>query len=325
MSLNMSLINKLFGSHLTATQAEVERSETLLNRDGLIPIEDEPGHRGALELWRRHCQRADSSQASMLTAVRKLLELPSCGLQGALDGLTETTPRLAWIRPADIWFATGADFPYHCTVEDLAQLASNLITEQAHPHGMAMIHGFDYWLRTVPAPHGLLHQVSQNGNYRTVAIKAAGFPVAFGHTVRHDGPWELSCSSFPLVMSDTVRAYLRLLLRAGLLTKPQRGRHGISFGANSCASLLLVAGTVEDTLRSVATYEQFYGRCEAWPDWLRDRDLLTELLNRELLTMESYDDLTVFSQVVGQWPPPVAAKWKLLLQRLAPGRARLDP
>ena len=27
MSLNMSLINKLFGSHLTATQSEVERAE----------------------------------------------------------------------------------------------------------------------------------------------------------------------------------------------------------------------------------------------------------------------------------------------------------
>jgi hypothetical protein len=29
--------------------------------------------------------------------------------------------------------------------------------------------------------------------------------------------------------------------------------------------------------------------------------------------MKSYNDLTVFSQVVGQWPPPVAAKWKLLM------------
>ena len=115
MSLNMSLINKLFGSHLTATQSEVERAETLLNRDGLIPVEDDSGHRGALELWRRHCQHADSSQASMLTAVRKLLQLPSCGLQGAFDGLTETTPRLAWIRPADIWFITSDDFPYNCT------------------------------------------------------------------------------------------------------------------------------------------------------------------------------------------------------------------
>ena len=189
---------------------------------------------------------------------------------------------------------------------------------------MARVLGPDYWLRTVAAPHGL-HQVSQNGNHRTVAIKAAGFPVALAHTVRDDGPWELSRSSFPLVMSRKVRAYLRLLLRAGLLTKPQRGRHGINFEANSCANLLLVAGTVEDTLRNVATYEQFYGRCEAWPNWLRDRDHLTELLNRELLSMDSYNDLTIFSQVVGQWPPPVASRLKLLMMRLAPGGARLDP
>jgi hypothetical protein len=64
--------------------------------------------------------------------------------------------------------------------------------------------------------------------------------------------------------------------------------------ANRSANLLL-ADTVEETLRNVATYEQFYGRCEAWPDWLRDRDHLTELLNRELLTMDSYNDLTVFT------------------------------
>jgi hypothetical protein len=60
-------------------------------------------------------------------------------------------------------------------------------------------------------------------------------------------------------------------------------------------------------------------------DWLRDREELTELLNRELLTMDRYNDLTVYSQVVGQWPPPVAAKWKLLMLRLAPGGARLGP
>jgi hypothetical protein len=200
----------------------------------------------------------------MLTAVRKLLELPSCGLQGAFDGLMETIPRLAWIRPADIWFVTSDDFPYHFAVEGLAQLASNLITEQADPYGMARILGYDYWLRTVPAPHGVLHQVSQNGNHRTVAIEAAGFPVALAQIVRYDGPWELSPAPWQPWVSKTVRAYMRLLLRAGLLTKPQRGRDGINFETDKWANLLL-SGTVEDTLSNVATYEQFYGRCEAWP------------------------------------------------------------
>jgi hypothetical protein len=81
---------------------------------------------------------------------------------------------------------------------------------------------------------------------------------------------------------------------------------------------------VEDTLRNVAAYEEFYGRCEAWPNWLRDRNLLTELLNRELLTIESYNDLTFFSQVAGQWPPPAISKWKLFMLRHAPGGARID-
>ena len=37
---------KLFARDLTATQADVERAETLLNRDGLIPVEEDSGHRG---------------------------------------------------------------------------------------------------------------------------------------------------------------------------------------------------------------------------------------------------------------------------------------
>lgn len=43
-----------------------------LNRDGLIPIDDESGHRGASELWRRHCQRAEFSRAAMLPVVHRL-------------------------------------------------------------------------------------------------------------------------------------------------------------------------------------------------------------------------------------------------------------
>lgn len=131
----MGTSSKLFARQLTASQADVERAETLLSRDGLISVEDEAGHRGALELWRRHCQRAASSR-SMLAAVRNLLELPSCSFQRAFYGLRETG-LLAWVRPADIWFTTGADFPYHFTVEGLAQLASNLIAEQGDPNGMA--------------------------------------------------------------------------------------------------------------------------------------------------------------------------------------------
>jgi hypothetical protein len=77
-------------------------------------------------------------------------------------------------------------------------------------------------------------------------------------------------------------------------------------------------------LRNVAAYEQFYGRCEAWPNWLRDRDLLTDLLDRELPTMDSYNDLTMFSQVIGQWPPPLEARWKLLLKRVMRTGVRLD-
>ena len=180
----------------------------------------------------------------MLAAVRKLLELPRCNLDRGLFGLRETT-RLAWVRLTDILITPWSNFPYHRSVEGLARLASSLITEQADPNGMARILGDNYWVSTVAAPHGLLHDVSVNGNHRTAAIKAAGFPVALVHTTRYDGPWEFP----PLeAQSRTVRVFLRLLFRAGLLSKPHRGRDGISAEASSWANLLF-ADTVAETLR----------------------------------------------------------------------------
>ena len=314
----MGTSSKLFARHLTATQAEVERVEALLNRDGLIPVDDESGHRGALELWRRHCQRADSSRPSMVTAVRKLLEVPGSNFGRGFDGLRETN-RLAWVRPADILFSSN--LPYHFTVDGLAQLASNLITEQGDPEGMARILGDDYWVDTVAAPHGLLHDVSQNGNHRTVAIRAAGLPVALVHTTRYDGPWGFPPLEF---RSGTVIVFLRLLFRAGLLTKPQRSRRGINAEAIDWANLLF-ADTAAETLKNVAAYEQLYGRCEAWPDWLRDRARMRELLDRELLSIERYSGLAYYSQVIGQWPPPVASRLNLLMLRLGRAGTRLDP
>jgi hypothetical protein len=237
------------------------------------------------------------------------------------DGLRETT-RLAWVRPADIWFTTGSDFPYHHSVEGLAQLASNLISEQGDPRCMARILGDDFWVDTVAAPHGLLHDVTVNGNHRTVAIKAAGFPVALVHTTRYDGPWELPPAEW---RSGTVRVFLRLLFREGLLTHPRQGRDAYNAEANGWANLLF-ADKVSETLRNVAAYEQLYGRCEAWPDWLRDRDRLRELLDRELLSIERYSGLTYYSQVIGQWPPPPASRSNLFMLRLLRrAGTRLDP
>jgi hypothetical protein len=81
---------------------------------------------------------------------------------------------------------------------------------------------------------------------------------------------------------------------------------------------------VAETLRNVAAYEQLYGRCDVWPDWLRDRDRLRELLDRELLSIDRYSGLTFYSQVIGQWPPPVAGRLNLLMLRLWRSGSRLD-
>jgi hypothetical protein len=63
-------------------------------------------------------------------------------------------------------------------------------------------------------------------------------------------------------------AYLRLLFRAGLLANFREVEAGGVAEANHWANLLL-ADTAAETSSNVAAYEQLYGRCEAWPGWLR--------------------------------------------------------
>jgi hypothetical protein len=88
--------------------------------------------------------------------------------------------------------------------------------------------------------------------------------------------------------------------------------------------MILGSALYRPRLRSAAgAFSQPVNRL-AWPNWLRDRNLLTDLLNRELLTMDTYNDLTRFSQVAGKWPPPVAARWNLLMLRLTRTGFRLD-
>ena len=53
----------------------------------------------------------------------------------------------------------------------------------------------------------------------------------------------------------------------------------------------------------MGAYEDLYGRCEAWPEWLRDEELLNKLIARERLSKQSYG-LELFTQVAGEWPPP---------------------
>ena len=289
----------------------------LLSRDGMVPVDDRAGHRGALELWRRHCQRVSPSVPAMLAAVGNLLDLPRCDFDRGFAGQQRTT-QLAWARPQDILITTHPDFPHHCSVEELAELGSHLIAEQADPDGMAMILGEDYGLSTVAAPHGLLHKVKHNGNHRTAAIKAARFPVALVRTVRYDQPWLL-----PLRGGRRTRlAYLRLLFRSGLLANFRDVEAEGVADANHWANLLL-ADTAAEVLSNVAAYEQLYGRCEAWPSWLREPVTLTNLLNRELFTMNGFN-LRAFDEVAARWPPPPVAWLKLIVQRLSGTGARLD-
>ena len=72
-------------------------------------------------------------------------------------------------------------------------------------------------MRQIAAGHPMGFSIRfAEGNHRTVAIKAAGFPVAFVRTVRYDDPWELPPRPW---VSETARACQRLLLCAGLLTQ----------------------------------------------------------------------------------------------------------
>lgn len=164
---------ELFSLH--ASEDDIRYTEAVLVRDGIIPVTDRAGHRGALQLWRNHCRSTDPSYPARLTEVRRLIALPRFRLDRA-TGAGGRAEQLAWVRSSDIMITAASHFPYHFSVEGLAELACSLLEEQGDPGRLGMILGNDYGVTTVEGPHRLVHQVAHNGNHRTVAIRAAGFP-----------------------------------------------------------------------------------------------------------------------------------------------------
>ena len=262
-----------------ATSDEIRHALQTLEQKGIIPVSDGPGHRGAVQLWRDHCAAPRPSRERLNAEVDRLLALPRFELDAAKSAPRVTT-QLAWVRSRDIMITTHPNFPYHYDDDGLAELAGNLLTEQGDPEWLAEILGVDYGLASVDAPHGLVHQVSHNGNHRTVAIRAAGFPAALALVEHHEGPWPLPSRGGP-----ETRAYLQLLFQSGYLT----GYHWDDDLWEEMASAdrwghLLLAENVDDAIRNVNAYEQFYGRVEIWPTWLRHRDQTAVLVNRKLRT-----------------------------------------
>lgn len=92
-----------------ATPEEVQHAFALLERDGLIPVADPAGHRGALQLWRQHCQETHLFKA-MLAAAQQVLNQARPALQGAFDGQTQTE-QLASVQPADNPITTHPSSP----------------------------------------------------------------------------------------------------------------------------------------------------------------------------------------------------------------------
>jgi hypothetical protein len=179
----------------------------------MIPLSDLAGHRGAVQMWRAHCESRRAATIEELNdEVDRLLRAPrplppDCG--------TLARPYYAWIRPSSIPVTDHAGFPYHHTPAGLARIAQRLIAEAGAPAGLDKILGFNFVLTTTFTPHGLVHRIGANGNHRAALLRAAGFPVALALITPQRAPWTIP--SF-----TSAERLFRLLYRSGLLSRYRR-------------------------------------------------------------------------------------------------------
>lgn len=282
---------------VAGSRADVAYAQELLDRVGVIPASNRSAHRGAVQLWRDHCDhpRSHDDLRARLTGV---LEEPQLDLPFTFAGPTDGDPlRLMWVRPEDIIAQAHPGFPYHHTAEGLVSLAARVLSERGDPEGMNGILGMDYGLRGIVTTGRPLLTIAHNGRHRTAALRAAGFPAVLARVAWVTGPFT------PPVFTAADRGYLRLLLRAGLaqLADSEWPTTHVQPG-DSVLFDLLRTGQLD-------AYESLRGHQAHWPDWLRSPHLLARNLEAELIAEQRCPDL---SRIEGTWPPPepgLLARW----------------
>jgi len=230
-----------------------------------------------------------------------------------------------WIRPVDLIVTTHPDFPYHTTAAGLAELASRLIAEQGEPWGMHVILGLDLDVWSYPRPGGWAHEVNTNGNHRSVAIRAAGFPVALALTTVQQNPWTLENPRRLGSRPNDGIAYLRLLTRAGVLTQFGNDNDSHMPTAYAGQHQWLIHGDPDAARRNLIAYEHHFGPLGGVElDWIRNADELSRLITveraamaREVRPLTHYDLAEVHDQ-----PLPAPGWLELSVTRL---RQRLSP
>lgn len=132
------------------------------------------------------------------------------------------------------------------------------------------------------------HRIYVNGNHRAAAIRAAGFPVALVQSIRFENPWTL-----PRPWAATSKrpkdgmAYLRLLTRAGLLTRfcqhAELQKPAAHAGQHHQWLLL---GDPAAARANLMACEQAFGPLGGHElDWIRDTDRLERLITVERSAM----------------------------------------
>ena len=191
---------------------------------------------------------------------------------------------------------------------------------------MHMILGLDLSVFTYPRPGGWAHEVNAKGNHRSVAIRAAGFPVALALTTVQQNPWTLENPRRLGSRPNDGIAYLRLLTRAGVLS--QFDNHNDSRMPTAYAGehhQWLIHGDPEAARRNLIAYEHHFGPLDGVElDWIRDSDELDRLITAERAAMaRNRRPLTHYdlAEVVGE-PLPKPGRLELVITRF---RQRLSP
>ena len=307
-----------------ASDADLAHAEWLLALEGMIPLTDTAGHRAAVHLWREHCLHASGRPLSALkAAVDTVLAAPRPTVNAHGSSLPA---EYRWIRPSDVIITSHPDFPYHTTATGLAELAGRLIAEQGEPLGMHRILGSGLSVATYPRPGGRTHRISTNGNHRSAAIRAAGFPIALALSTVQQNPWTLGNPRQLRERPNDGIAYLRLLTRTGVLTRFDT--HHDSHTPTAYAGRhyqWLIHGDPEAARCNLLRYEHHFGPLDGVDlDWIRNPDELERLITAERASMARTHPSPAYAslaEVLGQ-PLPALGRLEFTVARL---RRKLVP
>lgn len=276
---------------------EIRGAMLQLTTRGYIPAADPAGDEAARAAWNARFDELAArppTHEEMIDRIRGILAeprpRPTCWDPAPRfedpPVIPGTDPRTrtarAWIPIQDLIVTRHTDFPYHASVERLAELAVETSQDRDRAERLTE----QLFVTQVSRPGGSAFWIAENGNHRALTFRALDLPLVLAR-IRPQGTWwEVDTrhalpafwpSGWPprTLAGPPYRTHpilLEILVDDGLITEcrpPDGRRHDVSFLTESAVPWV-VQGNLNKIPALLKGYEAKFGRlADPRYDWLR--------------------------------------------------------